>query len=523
LSETLPPVVELPGARFVTTSARKRFVFTVGMNLFRSGLSFSTAMLLARWLGPSTYGNLAFLLGTFAGVRALLDMGSGAAFFTFLSQRPRSRRFVGSFFLWLLAQFLVPLVAISVLFPSSWVRSIWHGEPRSLVVLAFVAAFMQLSVWPVVQQAGESQRRTYWIQGIGVFVVASHLLAVTLLWSFGALGLYAILGAVAVEYAAAAAVAFSRLHFAPREEDTAREPLFPKYLKYCLPLIPLAGLGFANEFVDRWLLQTYGGGVQQAYYSVGAQIASIALLATVSILNIFWKEIAEAHHRGDRERTSALYKRVTRLLFFVGAVAAGYLIPWSAELLRLILGAAYVGGATSLAIMLLFPIHQSMGQIGGTMLYATEHVSLQVMISIGTVLLGTCMTYLALAPATALVPGFGLGSTGLALKMVCTQLISANVLAYAISRTFNWSFDWIFQPLSLLGCVGLGWLAHAVVVFGVPGGMSVFVRLSFGAVLYTVLVACFLLVAPELAGLTRSELLSAARRVALKVHRSNAA
>lgn len=500
-----------------TATARKRFVFTVGVNLLRSGLSFSTAMLLARWLGPETYGNLAFLLGTFAGVRALLDMGSGAAFFTFLSQRPRSRRFVGSFFLWLLAQFLVPLIAISVLFPDVWVSSIWNGQPRSLVVLAFIAAFMQLSVWPVVQQAGESQRRTYWIQGVGVFVVALHLVAISLLWAFGLLGLYAILGAVAIEYAVAAAIAFSRLDFARPEGDAFKEPLFAKYFKYCLPLIPLAGVGFANQFVDRWLLQTYGGGVQQAYYSVGAQIASIALLATVSILNIFWKEIAEAHHHGDHARTSALYKRVTRLLFFVGAVAAGYLIPWSADLLRLILGAAYVGGATSLAIMLLFPIHQSMGQIGGTMLYATEHVSLQVTISIGTVILGTCMTYLALAPTTAMVPGLALGSTGLALKMVVTQLISANVLAYAIARTFKWPFDWVFQPIGLVGCVAIGYLAHASIVYGLPPSLSIIARLALGGALYAVLVAGFLLALPSLAGLTRPELITDLQIIARKL------
>lgn len=33
------------------------------------------------------------------------------------------------------------------------------------------AAFMQNSVWPVVQQTGESQRQTVWVQGVGVVAV----------------------------------------------------------------------------------------------------------------------------------------------------------------------------------------------------------------------------------------------------------------------------------------------------------------------------------------------------------------
>lgn len=498
-------------------SARQRFLFTIGMNLLRAGLSFTTGMLVARWLGPSSYGDLAFLLGTFAGVRMLLDVGSSAAFFTFLSQRPRSRRFVRSFFLWLLAQFLVPLTAIALLFPDRWVHAIWHGEPRFLVLLAFVAAFMQLSVWPVVQQVGESQRRTYLVQGIGVVVVATHMVAIGLFWWFGMLGLTAIFGAIALEYLLASAVALSRVSFLAEGADPTEERTLRKYLRYCLPLIPLAGVGFANEFVDRWLLQTYGGGVQQAYYAVGGQIASIALIATSSILSIFWKEIAEAHHRGDHERTRALYRRVTRFLFFVGAMLAGLLMPWSEDLLRLILGAAYVNGATTLMIMLLYPVHQSMGQIGATMLYATERVRLQVAVSVGTVVLGTTMTYFFLAPPTATVPGLGLASTGLALKMVGTQLLSVNVLAFAVSRTFKWPFEWLFQPASLLGCVAVGWIAHAAVALVVPVSVPLLVRLGLGGILYAGMIAGLVYATPQLAGFSREELVSDVRSFARRL------
>ena len=80
----------------MTSSVRGRFAFTLGANFFRAGLNFTTGMLLARWLEPTRYGNMAFLLGTFLGVRQLLDLGSSSAFFTFLSQRPRT----GLWFAW---------------------------------------------------------------------------------------------------------------------------------------------------------------------------------------------------------------------------------------------------------------------------------------------------------------------------------------------------------------------------------------------------------------------------------------
>ena len=508
----------------MTASLGRRFAFTVGANLFRSLLGFTTGMLVARWLGPEAYGNMAFLLGTFLGIRQLLDMGSSWAFFTFLSQRPRSKRFVRSFFGWLAVQFLVPLCVIGLMFPSQWIETIWHGEQRGLVLLAFVAAFMQHSVWPVAQQAGESQRRTLWVQGLSMTVTAVHLLAVVLLWFLGILGLYAIFIAIAVEYFLAAVVVHKRFTYTSTGEvdssAVAEAPMFRKYLTYCLPMIPYAWTGCAYEFADRWLLQNYGGSVEQAYYAVGAQFAGVALIATSSMLRIFWKEIAEAHQLGDRARIGILYQRVSRLLFLVGAMIAGFLIPWAEDLLSLILGTAYIGGATALAIMFLYPVHQSMGQIGGTMLYATERVSLQVITGIVFMIVSIGVSYLVLAPKDAVVPGLGLASEGLAMKMVAMQFIQVNVIAYVIARIWSWKFDWFFQPVSLLGCIGSGWMARLIATNLIEQSVSVIVIMVIAALIYLVLLASFIYALPSLAGLTRDDLASTVGGVLRRESRS---
>jgi O-antigen/teichoic acid export membrane protein len=492
------------------TSVRRRFAFTVGANLLRSVLSFMTGMLLARSLGPVSFGNMAFLLGTFVAIRQILDMSSSTAFYTFMSQRRQSSRFVKLFFGWLGVQFAVPLCVVGLLFPSQWIDVVWRGEQRGLVLLAFTAAFMQNSLWPVIQQFGESRRQTIWVQSVGVAIVATHLLAMVLLWSFGILGLYAIFAAIALEYIAAAMVMLKWLpNRAPAEStpsDVVPKSVFGQYLRYCLPLIPYAWIGFAYEFADRWLLQNYGGSVQQAYYAVSAQFSGIALIATSSILNIFWKEIAEAHFRGDHARTHMLYRRISRTLFLVGAIVAGYLSPWAEELLRLILSAAYVGGVSTLVIMFLYPIHQSMGQIGGTMLYATERVTLQAVIGIVFMVVSMGVTYLVLAPANAAVPGLGLASQGLALKMVGLQIIQANIVAYIIARIWKWRFDWAYQPVSLVGCLALGWVAHRVAISFASSSWPVPAVMALGGILYLMLTVGLVYAMPWLTGFTRTEI-----------------
>jgi O-antigen/teichoic acid export membrane protein len=160
-------------------------------------------------------------------------------------------------------------------------------------------------------------------------------------------------------------------------------------------------------------------------------------LATISILRIFWKEIAEAHHQGNMDKMQRLYQKTTRILYFIGAFIAGALIPWSAEILDITVGDEYIDGKITFMIMLVYPVHQSMGQIGGAVLFATEKVKLQTIIGSVFMITSILVAYFVLAPSDAVIPGFNLASEGLAWKMVVLQFIQVNILAYVIARVFN--------------------------------------------------------------------------------------
>lgn len=492
-------------------SIRKRFIFTAFANLIRSIITFFTGILLARWLGVDSYGNMAFLLGTFLAVRQLFDMGSSSAFFTFMSQRAQSKRFVWSFFVWLSLQLFVPFIIILLLFPSHWIERIWHGEQRGLILLALIAVFMQHSVWPAVQQACESQRQTILSQKLSVIVIIFHFVAVVLLWLVGELGLHVLFVAISLEYMVATYFVHRNFCYTDSLELDKNyqsfKIVFSKYLKYCLPLIPFSWVGFLYLFVDRWLLQKYGGPIEQAYYSVAALFATVSLLATSSILRIFWKEIAEASEQNNHPRSRELYWKVSRILFLIGAIIAGFLIPWAEDILKIMLGGEYVGGAISLMIMFLYPVHQSMGQIGGTMLLATERVSIQVTTGIIFMLLSMVVTYLMLAPNDAIIPGLGMASEGLAIKMLLMQFIQVNVVAFIIARTWNWPFDWVYQPVSLLSCVGLGWLVWFVTTSLIFEDVSFYIEIVVAGVMYLLSIVVLVFCLPWLAGLTRNQLI----------------
>jgi O-antigen/teichoic acid export membrane protein len=481
-------------------------------NLLRGGISFLTGLLLARWLGPQDYGRMVFLLASFMAFRQFLDMGSSLAFFTFLSQRQRSARFVAIFGYWVGLQFLVALALVSVALPDFLIARIWVGESRSLMVLALLATFMQGTVWTIASQMAEASRETIRVQRLNTLVVLIHLGAVLALWWLSQLAIPFIFAALAAEWAVAGWVAARMYRTHDSSQAVESVPMdtpgsvWREFMAYCLPLIPYTWLGFAHDFADRWMLQNWGGAKEQAYYGVAQQFAAVALLATSSILRIFWKEIAEAHHNGDIPRVRRLYRKVSRMLYFAGAAMAGGLLPWAAEILQLTAGTAYAGGAVTLMLMFIYPVHQSMGQIGGTMLYATGHVRIQVVLGIVFMAISLVTAYFMMAPADAPIPGLAMASQGLAWKMVLLQVVGVNVTAWFVARLFDWRLDWLYQVGGLLGCVGMGWLANFLVTYHLAGLQSIIVQMAVAGIVYVGLIMALIYALPGLTGLSRLEL-----------------
>jgi O-antigen/teichoic acid export membrane protein len=455
---------------------------------------------------------MVFLLASFTAIRNFLDMGSSVAFFTFLSQRPRTQRFVIIYWSWVGIQLMITLALVTLLLPAELISNVWLGAPKSLLVFALIASFMQGTVWSLASQMAEASRETVRLQRTNTVVVSVHLSVVVFLWFVGELALPLIFLATFVEWSLASwfAARLYRTHekkdeTSPQEQDTVKN-VWREFFAYCLPLIPYGWLSFAYEFADRWMLQNWGGSKEQAYYGLALQISGVALIATTSILRVFWKEIAEAFHAGDTQRVALLYEKVSRLLYFTGAAVTGGMLPWTAEILQITVGAAYVAGTTTVMLMLCYPVHQSIGQITGTLLYATGHVRIQVVLGMIQMSLSLLVSYLMMAPTDAFIPGLGLASQGLAWKMVILQLIGVNVAAWVIAHLLGAKYDWHYQVVALGGCMAFGWLAYILIQTALGIDYPVLLRMGIAGFLYAFCVIAFLYALPWIAGTTRGEI-----------------
>jgi O-antigen/teichoic acid export membrane protein len=448
----------------------KRFAINVLANIIKSVQTFAAGLMVARGLGPEEYGKMVYLLGTFTAIRQLIDCGSSTAFFTLMSQRQRSRQFVRIFVIWQLTQLLFVTLAVGFLTPKFLLDLIWRGSDRKLVILALLAAYLQSSLWAIIVQIGESQRLTGIVQTAGGVVGLINCGLMFQLLKHEAMSVELVFQIIICEWGVALFLVFRLFAFPNVVTDSKWDiySMLKEFGSYCIPLIPYSWFSFIYEFSDRWLLQTYGGSVQHAFYGLGQQYGTIAGVATTSLLNVFWKEIAEAYSLGCQDRVNDLYIFVLKSLYLLASVISGFLVPWAPSLISLTLGESFRGGGITLMIMLLYPIHQSMGQVCGAMMYATGHVKASVLLGVGSMIVSVMLTAVLLIPKFGIAGGLGDSSMVFASKTLLVQVISVNLLSNYIVRVMGVDYKLRSQLFPVLMCTSIGCVCHLGVdqVFG---------------------------------------------------------
>lgn len=426
-----------------------RFSISLVFNVLRGILTLTTTIMLARFMGPEEYGRMAFLIASFIAVKSMLDMYSSHAFFTFLSQEKRSAAFVNAYWIWMGFQMFLSLLVVWILLPQQLFANIWFEENRGLVALALIATFMQHAVWQVASQMAEAQRQTVRVQKLGTLITAFFLLIILILEYLHFLTISSIFLLMIILWTAGSFGAY-RLYKPTTEASDLGLKLLSKFWHYCKPLIPFLWIITVCEFAERWMLQSWGGSTEQSYYAVASNIMLVVSVAVISIIRIFWKEIAEAYNSQNLDFMKLLYERTSRLMFFFGATFFCALLPWYKSLVTIFLGADYTPAHLTFIILTLTSVYMGLGQINGAMLFATENSKLISIMGVFGAVLGIIISFFLLAPEKYFISGLEMGATGLALKMLITQIVIINISNYLISKKFNWEFKWGFQIYILL-------------------------------------------------------------------------
>ena len=477
-----------------TENLNIRAVFSFFATSLRAIASVALISLIAKHLGPHEYGRLMFLVATLVATKTLLDAGSSSAFFTFISSRKQTFTFFVLYSGWLLFQLLTPIALIWVFLPDLVIAKIFSGEQRYIIILAYVAVFFQYGVWQTVAQIGDSSRHTYSVQTVNLLIPISQLAILIFLIKFTETNIVSVLVVMIAAHLLGSIVITAMIGKFWRHEATKSQNKHMvemkkhsfEFIKFCAPLVFVQIVSFFSVFLDRWMLQYFGGAEEQAYFSIGNQFSAVALLATSASLRILWKEFAEAYEFKNLEKSRLIFSNAAFILYLFALTMVAFAVTWAEEIIVLFLGKAYMDGLIIFKLMLFYPLHQVLGQLLSAAMYAVREEKILSIYNTASLCFGILLSVFLLSDQSVLGFGLALGATGLAIKMLVIQFINVNLLLRVVSKKYGFQFS-IFLQITLIICALLIAVVSKIITGYLPVGKNVFLTLACGVILQVVI------------------------------------
>lgn len=280
-----------------------------------------------------------------------------------------------------------------------------------------------------------------------------------------------------------------------------------EFYQYSHPLFVLAIVGLFTASLDRWLLQVFSGSVQQGFYGLSYQIGAVCFLFTSAMTPLITREFSIAYAKLDLKQMAYLFRRYIPLLYGITAFLSCFLAMQAENVAYIFGGEKFLDASLAIAIMALYPIHQTYGQLSASVFFATSQTGLHRNISIIFAIIGLPITYFLIAPVSMM--GFNTGSTGLAVKMVLIQFVAVNVQLYFNSRFLKLSFWKYFahQIICVATLLLVAFMSLTVVDYFYVSS-NIVMNFLLNGVIYSISVAGFTYLVPALFGLTRKDLRS---------------
>jgi len=515
-------------------SLKKRFIYKLGGNFAALALGVIALAVVPRVLGPTDFGRFEFLTANFKLVLDTLALQLPVAYFNWISRKGHKEGTdyaTGFTFYWTIG--ITSLFGILIyaaiqfgisdwLWPDVQVRYLWYA-----LAFTFVVSFYQLCI-----SLADGRALTVGLEKIRLVQNVLKTAGILLLFGWGLLTLssYFLVQSAVVCFSIIASIVWlaSRKALSARllkfwSAEKAEKVKFHQFaISYTQPLIITMLVGFVFLYFDRWFLQIIAGSSQQGYFALSERLGTVVFIFTSAMTPLIMREFAFAYEERDMARLSGLFERI-KIFIFIATVAGCFMSVQSKAIVMLFAGDKYSEAIIPVAIMALFPIHQTFGQLSGSLLVATGQTRLYANLAIAVMVVSAPMAYFLLASPDFLIPGLALGATGLAIKMVLIQFLGTNIQLYFNTKFLGTSFQqWLVLQVKVIGIVysialiayfTSGYISSAILLslntYSITQSLfDAVIRLAISGLLYDMLIVAILAVAPNLFGIEKRDLTS---------------
>jgi len=412
-------------------------IYGLGGVLAKS-ISFFTLPIYTRIFSPSDYGSLEMLtvISSFLGSILLMGMDSAQSMYFFKNKKEgheKQASIVSSILQWRLI-FGTIIVIISTIISPILNKVFFNGK---LEWEYFLVAFSGVLFLQITSQSAEVMRLLYrpWSY---IFVVLSQTLsaaviALILILKFdqGILGFFwggvisSLFVALVGWYRVRSYLRFNKLHF----------DLWPKLIRFGLPLLPASLAMYFMNTSDRWFIQHYHGADTLGLFAVGAKFALLSTLAIETFRKAWWPMAMDSMHSKGGEETFILisdwYIKIGCFLM----ILLTFLSPW---LVKFLTGPDFHDSWPIVGILCWKGLLYGYYMICSAGIWKSEKTYLNFYISIAALLVGLILNFLV-------VPKYGI--LGASITTVITFLVWITISAIVSNSLWKIKFNYFYNFL----------------------------------------------------------------------------
>lgn len=489
------------------SSLKKRYSIKLFANIIGGIIGAIMIAIVPKALGPVAYGQFVYLQEFFSKAISFLDMGSSIAFFTKLSARQDRKELITFYFFY---SFIVLCLIFGFIYVSNIFGYIHHLIPNISInyiymglIFAFLMWFMQIFI-----KISDAYALTVSVELIKIgYRILSLLLLMFFIYQLSFdLNLY-----FYFQYISLISFLFIILWLFIKKGifdnifnfQFSIVNLAKEFINYCSPLIVYSLIGLAAGMFDIWLLQKVAGSKQMGFYGLAYSLAAMCFLFTSAMTPIITREFSKSYEQKDLETMKKLFYRYIPMLYSIAAYFAVFISVQSDNVLMIFTDEKFKDASLVLTIMALYPIHQTYGQLSGSIFYATGQTKLMRNISLFTMPLGMLISFIFIYL-------FDLGAVGLAWKMIIIQFIGVNIQLYFNSKLLKLDIKYFIwhQLHSILFFAIIAIFLKIFISFN-----SILLEFFINGILYTILVIILAYIFPQVFAITRDEIKNISRRI----------
>jgi len=442
----------------------KRYLVKLLANLVSTSVGVGIIAIVPSALGPILYGKFVYIKKLFSNIFGFLDMGSSIAFFTKLSAKPSRVELIQ--FYSVISGIILSIAALGLLFinligltdiliPNIPLYYAWLG-----LLFSFLTWFSVIFI-----KVADAYAFTLPVEGIKIgYKLSSFAILLFLIFtdvldlegylyfqvatlSFYILGLYIFLRNKNI----------LRFDDKPLTKLTFRN-LFLEFKQFCSPLVIHSIVVILVNVFDLWFLQTVSGTEETGYYGLSFQIAAIGFMVTNAMTPIITREFSKFYELKNFNEIKRLYSTYIPMFFSMAIIFAVFMLYQASNLLYVFTDERFENAKYATILMSFFFAYQVITKLIGTLLFTFHKTKEYRNVGIKYMLIGIILTFVFIF-------FLDLGATGLAIKMLLSQILGAVLIMFIACGLIDISFigQIKHQIKVLFSFMGLGYITYLIV------------------------------------------------------------